>query len=60
VTLIATRLGDDQSQVGIDHPLLRGKISALDPLGQLDLFGRGQERMRAGLPEEQLQRLNGA
>ncbi len=55
--LIAAGLGDDEAQVGVDHALLGLEVAALDPLGQLDLLGGGQQRVNAGLLEEHLERL---
>ena len=57
VALVAARLRDDQSQVGVDHPVLGLQVAALDALGQLDLLRGGQQLVHAGLPEEQIQRL---
>src|SRR3712207_6914614 len=37
--------------------LLRAHVAALDPLRQLDLLSRGQQRMPAGLAQEQLERV---
>ena len=55
--LVAVVLGDrdDEPQVGLDHLLLGGEVAALDPLGELDLFGRGQQPHLADVLEEQLQ-----
>src|SRR5688500_19531222 len=35
---------DDETEVGLHHRLLGGVLAALDPLRQLDLLGRGQQR----------------
>ena len=40
--------------------LLGLEVAALDPLGQLDLLGAGQQRMTADLLEEQRHRVGGA
>ena len=50
---------DDQRQVGGDHPLLGGIVAVLDPLGELDLLGGGQQRMAADLAQEERQRVGG-
>src|SRR5262249_9840292 len=42
-----------------DHPLLRRAVAALDPLRELDLLRRGEQRVAAGLVQEQLQRVGG-
>ena len=55
VALIATGLGDHEAQVRIDHPLLGLPIHPLDPLGQLDLFSGGQQRVSAGATQEQIE-----
>ena len=60
VTLIAPGLRDDEPEVRVDHPLLGGKVTALDPLGELGLLSRGQQRVDAGLTHEQLERLERA
>ena len=60
VALIAPRLRDDEPQVRVDHPLLGLEVTALDPLGELDLLGRRQQRVHAGLAHEQLERLERA
>ena len=54
---VVLRDRDDQAQVGLDHPLLRLHVAALDPLGELDLLGCGQERVPAGLAQEELERV---
>ena len=45
----------DQPEVRLDHPLLRLQVAALDPLRQLDLLRRRQQRVPARLAEEQLE-----
>src|SRR5215207_5399992 len=47
----------DEAQVRLDHPLLRLHVAALDPLRELDLLGGGQERVAAGLAQEELKRV---
>jgi hypothetical protein len=59
VTLVATRLGDDEPQVRIDHAFLGREVTALDSLRQLDLFARGQKRVDPSPAEEQSQRIRG-
>src|SRR5207302_7628579 len=51
--------GDDEPQVRLDHPLLRLDVAALEALRELDLLRRGQERMAAGLAQEELERVGG-
>jgi hypothetical protein len=48
---------DHEPEVRGDHPVLRVQIAALDALGELDLLGRGQQRVARSLLEEELQRL---
>ena len=55
VTLVALGDRDDEAQVGVDHPLLRVVVAALDELCELDLLLRGQERPAARLVEEELE-----
>jgi hypothetical protein len=44
---------DDQAQVGLDHPLLRIEVAALDALGEIDLLaGREQPGLRDPVEEE--------
>ena len=56
---VVLRDRDDEAQVALDHPPLRLHVAALDPLGELDLVGGGQERMAPDLPQEQLERVGG-
>ena len=55
--LVALRDRDHESKVRIDHPLLRGQVSALDPLCERNLLGGGQQRIPAGPVHEQAQRI---
>jgi hypothetical protein len=55
VALVALRDRDDEAEVGVDHPLLRREVAALDALGERDLVGRGQQLVAAGLVQEQLE-----
>ena len=57
--LVAVVLGDrhDQPQVRLDHPLLRGHVALLDPLGELDLVRSREQRVASDLPQEELQRV---
>ena len=57
MTLVPARLGDNQSQVGVDHALLGRQIAALDSLRQLDLFTRCQQRVDPSPAEKQSQRV---
>ena len=57
-TLVAVALGDrdDETQVRLDHLLLRAVVAALDPLRELDLL-RGCEQLDAAdVLEEELER----
>ena len=58
-SLVAVVLGDrdDQAQVRLDHPPLGRHVAALDPLGELDLLGGGEQRVASDLAEEELQRV---
>ena len=58
-TLVAVVLRDrdDEAEVRLDHPLLREHVAALDLLRELDLLRGGQERVLAGLAEEELERV---
>src|SRR5271154_107651 len=59
--LIAVVLGDrhDESQVRLDHLLLRVEVAALDPLGEIDLLLSRQQAHLADVLQEQLQRVGG-
>ena len=46
---------DDEAEVRVHHPVLRGLVSALDPLGQRDLLLRREQRVAPGLVEEELE-----
>src|SRR5919201_4151796 len=46
---------DDQAQVRLDHRLLRPHVAALDPLRELDLLPRAQERVPACVAQEELE-----
>src|SRR5581483_10321461 len=59
VALVALGDGDDEAEVRVDHPVLRRRVAALDPLRELDLLRRGQERVARHLLEEELQRVGG-
>ena len=60
VALVALRDRDDEAQVRVRHPLLRGLVALLDPLRERDLFGRGQERVPPDLVQEELQAVGAA
>jgi hypothetical protein len=60
VALVAPGLRDDEAQIGVDHPLLGLEVTALDALGQLDLFRRCEQRVYARPAQEKLERLGGA
>src|SRR3954468_9310272 len=59
--LVAVVLGDrhDQTEVGLDHLLLRVQVAALDALRELDLLGGGEQPDLADVLEEQLQGIGG-
>jgi hypothetical protein len=44
----------DETQVRVDHPLLRCEVSPLDPLRERHLVRRGQQRIAADLVQEEL------
>src|SRR5919202_1663486 len=48
---------DDEPEVRVDHPLLGREVAALHALGELDLLGRREQGIAAGLVEEELQRV---
>jgi hypothetical protein len=52
-------LGDrhDETEVRVDHQVLRLLVPALDPLRELDLLLRRQQRVAAGFVEEELERV---
>src|SRR5204863_3689203 len=47
-----------EPQVRVDHAVLRGHVALLDALGQLDLLRSREERVLAGLVEEELERVH--
>src|SRR2546421_492328 len=55
----AVALGDrdDETEVGLDHPALRGRVAALDRLREVDLLGGGEQLVAADVGEEELQRV---
>jgi hypothetical protein len=57
VALVALGDRDDEAEVGVDHPLLRGEVAALDALGERDLVRGRQQLVPAGLVEEELERI---
>ena len=59
VTPVPLRDRHDQAQVRVDHALLRLPVTTLDPLRELDLFGRGQERIPPDLAHEERERVGG-
>ena len=54
---VALRDRDDEPEVRLDHRLLGGVVGALDPLRELDLLRRGQERDAPDVLEEELERV---
>ena len=55
MSLVLLRDRDDQTEVRVDHQVLRLLVAALDPLGELDLFGGRQQVVAASLVEEELE-----
>jgi hypothetical protein len=55
--LVAVLLGDrdDQAQVRLDHRPLRVRVAPFDPLRQLDLLSRCQQRVSTGVTQEELE-----
>ena len=60
VTLVALRDRDDEAEVRVDHPLLRGSVALLDALREVHLVGGGQQLVPAGRVHEELQRVERA
>src|SRR5688572_12699023 len=54
---VALRDRDDETQVRVDHALLRRGVAALDALGQHDLLRGREQAVPAHLGEEELQRV---
>ena len=52
---VVLRDRDDEAEVALDHPPLGLHVAPLDPLGELDLVGGGQERVAPDLPQEELE-----
>ena len=48
---------DDEAEVRLHHRLLRAVVAALDPLRELDLLRRREERHLADVLQEELQRV---
>jgi hypothetical protein len=46
---VVLRDRDHEPQVRLDHPLLRVRVAELDPLRELDLLGRSEQLVAAGL-----------
>src|SRR5215210_568919 len=59
VALIALRERHHQAEVRVHHALLRLEVSALDPLGELDLPVGREKRMSADVAQEELERVAG-
>jgi hypothetical protein len=57
VALVLLRDRDDQAEVRVDHAVLGLDVAVLDLLRELDLLGRGQQRVAAGFVEEELERV---
>src|SRR3954452_11614594 len=57
LALVAARVGDDQTQVRVDHAVLGSEIALLDALGQLDLLARLEQRVATRLTQKQLERV---
>jgi hypothetical protein len=56
---VALRDRDDETQVCLDHRLLRGVLAALDPLRQFDFLRGGEQRDAPDVLQEELQRVSG-
>src|SRR5207237_6169994 len=54
VALVLLRDRDDEAEVRVHHPILGGLVAALDPLRELDLLLRGEERPAPRLVQEEL------
>src|SRR5207253_6400110 len=54
VPLVLLRNRDDEPEVRVDHSLLRHRVASLDRLRELDLLGRGLQRVAAGLIVDEL------
>src|SRR5262245_38743344 len=53
VPLVPAGDGDDEAQVGVDEPVLREEVAALDALGELDLLS-GLQELEAVRPLQEL------
>ena len=60
MALVALRDRDDEAEVRVDHPLLRGGVALLDALREVHLVGSGQQLVPAGRVHEELERVEGA
>jgi hypothetical protein len=56
---VALGVGDHEPQVRLDHAVLRALVAALDPLRELDLLDRRQERPLRDVAQEELQGVAG-
>src|SRR3954447_20373270 len=54
LALIAARVRDHQAEVGVDHAFLGSQVPAFDALRELYLLARLEQRVPAGLTQEQL------
>jgi hypothetical protein len=59
VALVALRDRDDETEVRVDHELLRLAVAPLDALGELDFLFGSEQLVAAGLIEEELERVRG-
>src|SRR3954451_1295649 len=59
LALVALRVGNDEAQVRVDQPLLGSQVAPPDALRQLDLLLLGEQRVAAGLVEEELECVGG-
>ncbi len=52
LVLVAPRVGRDETQVGVDEQFLGMQVAALDPLGEVDLFGGGEQGVAARVRQQ--------
>src|SRR5437868_502703 len=57
--LITAGYRDDQPEIGVDHPVPRRLVAALDALREVDLLGSAQKRKPAELVEKDADGIDG-